>query len=443
MRARITKLWQDMQSSYYFIPALMAVIAVGLAMLTSHLDKTLDVNAIKKLGWFYANKADGARAILTTIAGSMITVAGVTFSMTMVAVSTASAQYGPRLIGNFMRDRANQFTLGTFTATFTYCLLILRTTRTGDGGTGDDLIAEFVPNISLLVALLLALASVAVLIFFVHHVPETLNVGNITARVGRQLRSDIQETFPSNLGGQGLDEVVGRLPIHQKIDQGFKVRAREEGYLQALDVVTLIKVAKEHSGCIEVLKRPGDFIVAESVVAKVSENISVEDDVEKLIINSFIVGTEKTSHQNTFFLADELVEILARAMSPGVNDPFTAINCINWFHSATIAMMSGKTPSKYRLDEEGAIRVIAPHVTFEQFADVIFGQSRSYIASDRNASLAMVGVLGECVSSASSKNHENVLTGHAQKLLIACEQLMPSRVDFDEVKSAYEGEFQP
>lgn len=163
MNARLIKLWQDLQSSYYFIPGLMALAAIVLAEITCNIDSKFDIAIMKKMGWFYSNEADGARSILSTIAGSMITVAGVTFSMTMVAVSSASAQYGPRLIGNFMRDRANQFTLGTFTATFVYCLLILRVTHSGE--TGAESIAEFIPNISLLVALVLTLASVAVLIF--------------------------------------------------------------------------------------------------------------------------------------------------------------------------------------------------------------------------------------------------------------------------------------
>ena len=123
MNARLIKFWNDLQSSYYFIPSLMALAAVLLAFLTSYIDKTFDFEIAQKLGWFYSNKADGARAILTTIAGSMMTVAAVTFSITMVAVTSAAGQYGPRLIGNFMRDRANQITLGTFTSTFVYCLL--------------------------------------------------------------------------------------------------------------------------------------------------------------------------------------------------------------------------------------------------------------------------------------------------------------------------------
>ncbi|MDA8708796.1 DUF2254 domain-containing protein [Hellea sp.] len=163
MNARLIKIWQDLLSSYYFIPALMALGAFVLAFITCHLDRNISTTTIKNLGLFYSNSPDSAHAILATIAGSMITVAGVTFSMTMVAVTSASAQFGPRLIGNFMRDKANQFTLGTYTATFVYCLLIMRIARVGNSETAQNGVTEIVPNISLLVALGMTLTSVGVL----------------------------------------------------------------------------------------------------------------------------------------------------------------------------------------------------------------------------------------------------------------------------------------
>jgi uncharacterized membrane protein len=168
MKTRIGHLWDKLNSSLWFIPALMAAASAGLSIVTVNLDWSVKEKLIKNTGWIWAGGAEGAREILSTIAGSMITVAGVTFSITVVVLTLASSQFGPRLLRNFMRDSGNQVVLGTFISTFTYGLLVLRTIRSGDG-------PEFVPHISVTVGMALALASLGVLIYFIHHVSVSIN----------------------------------------------------------------------------------------------------------------------------------------------------------------------------------------------------------------------------------------------------------------------------
>ena len=190
MRAHLLDLWDTLRSSYWFIPSLMAVGAVVLSVVTTMADGRVGSDWIDGVSWLYANKPEGARTLLSTVAGSMIGVAGVTFSITIASVVYASGQYGPRLLSNFMRDTGNQVTLGTFIATFLYGLLVLRTIRTADEGSGGanpsgDLTGAFVPHIAILVGLVLALASIAVLIYFIHHVPDSIHVSNVIAGIGR------------------------------------------------------------------------------------------------------------------------------------------------------------------------------------------------------------------------------------------------------------------
>ena len=441
MNARLIKLWQDLLSSYYFIPTLMAVGAVILAFFTSHLDKNISGSAIRELGWFYSNSADGARAILSTIAGSMITVAGVTFSMTMVAVTSASAQFGPRLIGNFMRDKANQFTLGTFTATFVYCLLIMRVARIGDGENVENGVSAIVPNISLLVALGMTLTSVGVLIYFIHHIPETLNVGNITARVGRKLRSEIDSLFPQSIGNDDTDNIE-----HEDryiLNEAVKVRADYEGYVQALNNKALMKIAQSHDLVIRLQFRPGDFCVKGNVLAHVwgveeSDGKNDDTNIAAEVKSCFAMGHERTIHQNILFLADELVEILARALSPGVNDPFTAINCMNWFHSALEALSIAKFPSPYRHDENGDMRIIAYPVSFDRFVSVICDQSRSYIASDRNTALHMMSILTELTAGCEHPERKMTFKHQLEQLFIAAQSQLTGAIDLQDVKTHYQ-----
>ena len=441
MNARLIKFWNDLQSSYYFIPGLMALGAVLLAMLTSHIDKSWDYEIAEKLGWFYSNKADGARAILTTIAASMMTVASVTFSITMVAVTSAAGQYGPRLIGNFMRDRANQITLGTFTSTFVYCLLILRITRTGDVSGLENGVAEFVPNVSLLVAMGLTMASVGVMIFFIHHIPETLNVGNITGRVGRKLRNDIKEMFPDKIGEGNIDaDIDTNLKVYHHKDAS-EVTAKAEGYIQAVNETALMDWAREHDAVIRLQYRPGDFAVNGDVLMRVwsatGSRLSLSQKDLKLIRGGYAMGQDRTAHQNILFLADELVEILARALSPGINDPFTAINCINWFQSAINAMMHAQPPSPLRRDESGSVRIISYPISFERFLSVICDQSRAYIATDRNTTFKMLTVLTELISCAQTDEQRDMLCLQLDKLELAALEALPSNVEKDELKKQF------
>lgn len=439
MNARLIKLWNDLQGSYYFIPGLMAIGAVLLAMFTSHIDRTWDYKLADNLGWFHSNKADGARAILTTIAGSMMTVASVTFSITMVAVTSAAGQYGPRLIGNFMRDRANQVTLGTFTSTFVYCLLILRVSGTGDASGLENGAAEFVPNLSLLVAMGLTMFSVGVMIFFIHHIPETLNVGNITAQVGRQLRRDIQRMFPDKIG-EGLIESTDEIHKYHH-SEASDVKGNFEGYIQAINETVLINWAKNNDAVIRLDYRPGDFVVDGKALMRVwkrdGSTASLDDDDLKKLRAGYAMGHDRTAHQNILFLADELVEILARALSPGINDPFTAINCINWFHSSIKAMMDVKPPSALRKDEDDNLRVISHPVSFDRFVSVICDQSRPYIATDRNTTLKMLTVLTELAARANTHEQREILIKQLQNLEIASAESLPSTLEKGELKRAF------
>ncbi|MDB2438304.1 DUF2254 domain-containing protein [Hellea sp.] len=441
MNARLIKIWQDLLSSYYFIPALMALGAFVLAFITCHLDRNISTTTIKNLGLFYSNSPDSAHAILATIAGSMITVAGVTFSMTMVAVTSASAQFGPRLIGNFMRDKANQFTLGTYTATFVYCLLIMRIARVGNSETAQNGVTEIVPNISLLVALGMTLTSVGVLIYFIHHIPETLNVGNITARVGRKMRSEIDSLFPRSIGKANED--TANYEERYLLSEADGVSANYEGYIQTLHNTALIKIAQSHNLIIRVQFRPGDFCIKGNILAhfwhlNASPSVDEDTDIVAEIRACFAMGHERTVHQNILFLADELVEILARALSPGVNDPFTAINCMNWFHSSLKAYSVADTPSPYRYDEAGDMRVIAYPVSFDRFLSVICDQSRTYVASDRNTALHMMSILTELAAGCEHPERKMAFKHQLELLYAAAQSQLAGAIDLEDAKAHYQ-----
>jgi uncharacterized membrane protein len=196
MYAHLLKTLNDLRASYWFIPFCMLLSAIALAWITRWLDSTSIVENLKYSSTILASGATDARAILSVIATAVMGVAGVTFSITIVAVSFASSNFGPRLIGNFMRDKGSQLTLGTFVGTFAYCLVILVTVQGKSIDSTGVPLESFVPYLSVITSVVLALLCIGVLIYFIHHVAETINIENIIDDIGRQLHSRINETYP-------------------------------------------------------------------------------------------------------------------------------------------------------------------------------------------------------------------------------------------------------
>ena len=427
MSARLLAFWDDIRSSYWFIPTLMVLAAIALSFVTTTIDGRIGAGWIENVSWLYGNKPDGARGLLSTVAGSMIGVAGVTFSITIASVVYASGQYGPRLLTNFMQDRGNQITLGTFIATFLYCLLVLRTVRAADEVTGGDnpagdVVGAFVPHVAIATALVLVLASVGVLIFFIHHVPHSIHVSNLIAGVGGDLEKHINMLFPRRIGeGRPDEETREDDEIRTDLPEDFvreadPICADSAGYIQGVSEEGLIDIAREHDLLIRMRRRPGDFVAEGDVLVLAWPSSRVDQEVRDRLRIAFAWGSQRSAVQDARFLVNELVEIAARALSPGVNDPFTAITCLDWLGAALKTLTEREFPSVRRYDEEGALRVIAEPTTFEEFVQHVFGQLRPYAASDRNAALHALRVLGEIGGRTENPDHRASLRRQADAL---------------------------
>jgi uncharacterized membrane protein len=240
----------------------MALVTIGLSFATLAIDWTVKQKVIEQVGWLWAGGPSGAREILSTIAGSMITVAGVAFSITIVVLALASSQFGPRLLRNFMRDTSNQVVLGSFISTFIYCLLILRTIR-------DDGASEFVPHISVTLGIVSALASLGVLIYFIHHVSVSIQAPMVIARVAEELDRGIARLFPEkvgqNIGEQGNKQPASDLPA-EFFRQASAVPSSATGYLQAVAAGALMAIAEEKDLVLCLNYRPGQFCRARNRV---------------------------------------------------------------------------------------------------------------------------------------------------------------------------------
>lgn len=378
MKTWLNTYWESLRGNFWFVPTIMVVAAVALSWITINLDKVAAASSgAAALGWTFTRGPEGSRALLSTVAGSMMTITSVTFSITIVALQLASSQFGPRLLRNFMRDLGNQVSLGTFIATFAYCLLILRTVN----GTERE---QFVPHISVTVGLLLALTSLGVLIYFINHAAASIQVENVIGNVSADLAEAINRLYPESLGPRppGDPNDAGSAGAPEGFDhESAPVAATRSDYLQAVDLDGLIALAKKHDLIIHVMHRPGKFLVKGSELAKVWPSQRLDDDIAAAIRRAFYLGRHRTLSQDIEFAIDQLVEIAVRALSPGVNDPFTAINCVDRLGAALVMLLEKKFPSAFR-HIDGQLRVIVEMSSIEGIINASFDQIRQAARND-------------------------------------------------------------
>jgi uncharacterized membrane protein len=406
MTPRPLKLLEAVRASYWFIPGVMAVAALILGATLVYTDAVIGSGWLDKIAVYQSNKPAGAREVLATIAGSSITVAGTVFSVTIVAISFAAGQYGPRLLTNFMADRGNQVTLGTFAATFLYCLEVLRTIRGGED-------SAFVPDLAVSIALVLAVASILVLIYFIHHVPSSIHVNTVVAHVGCSLLAGIEDRFPRHLGGAGGE------PARTPAEAPAPLDSAAIGYVQSVSEEMLMEVASRRDLLVRMRSQPGDFVRPGRPIADVWPAERVDDATRAELLKAFAVGDRRSPAQDLNFLADELVEIATRALSAGVNDPTTAITCLEWLAAAAAKIGGRDEPDRCRVDKGGKLRVIAEPATFATFVSRVFGGLRQYVAGDANAAGRALSLLAELSHATSRPDQRRVLEHEAAALRAA------------------------
>jgi uncharacterized membrane protein len=346
--------WETLSGSYWFIPAVLGVIAVLLSIVTVTIDQRIGDDWIVGLDMlvFAPMQGAGARAVLTTIAASMITVAGVVFSLTLLVLTQASSQFGPRRLLNFMHDRTNQIMLGAFVATFVYALLVLRVVTDGADGGGS---VAFVPQVSVLTSLVLAFATVGLLVYFFHHIAESVRATHVLGDVDTALQ-DMLDDLPEP---GGSDEPAAEdIPTNFRDDVGV-IDAKRGGYLQSVAVKTLVNAAVEHDAVVRVLPTVGSFVTRGAPVAEVHPAAAVAA-VQGAVHRSVTTGNDRSLTQDLGFVFDELLEIALRALSPSMNDPFTARACIDRIAQGLLRLDRCGLPGQVHVDDDGVVRAFVP-----------------------------------------------------------------------------------
>ncbi len=441
LRSRFLNLWESVRSSYWFVPSLMAAGACLLASGLLHLDETAPDEWLEEIPWLYTGTAEGARSLLAAIASSMIGVAGVVFSIAIVSLTLASNQFGPRLLRNFMRDTGNQITLGTFLSAFLYCLLVLRKVQGSEANGG-----AFVPQISLLVSLLMAIASIGVLIYFIHHAAESIQAPHVITSVSHELMTSIRQLFPKEIGSSSWvnsEEGVEAVDATNVPDpaNAVKVSAPIGGYIQRIESDHLLSVARDRDLLMRVEHRPGQFVQPGDPLLSVWPALAANDATIQELQQTFSIGRHRSPAQDVEFAIEQLVEVAVRALSPGINDPFTAMQCIDSLGEALSLLATRHFPSPVRRDDSGQRRVIAYPKSFGGVLDASYNQIRQYGGNSPDVLLRMLEAMARIAHRIHRSEDGEALAEHAEmvysRAMSAARQIGGPR-DFRKIEKRYE-----
>ena len=428
---RAQALWIALTTSLWFIPSVIVGLSVLLALGLVELSAIVGGEALARFPRLFGAGAAGSRGMLSTIAGSVITVAGVTFSITIAALALASAQYTPRVLRTFMGDRANQVVLGTFMGVFSYCLVVLRTIRGGDEG-------AFVPSIAVLGGFVLAMLSVAVLIFFIHHIAEALQASTILDRVRRSTEEAIDNLFPDPEPVAWDDSAAAGGAPPFAAGRWRALASSRTGYVQSVDLEGLTAFAREHGLVLRMERAVGDFVTCGAPLVSIAtetpagraagrQPASPPEEVESC--NSlFTISAHRTVEQDVAFGVLQMVDIALKALSPGINDTTTAVTCVD--HLGAVLSRAAERrigPPAHDAGRAGHVLVAGP--AFDTLVDLAFDDIR------RNAggNVTVLGRLFDALEGISlftaNPDRRRVLVDQVALVAEACDRTVPSLSD--------------
>ena len=371
---KLKRFWSNLRSSFWFMPSLIVVVSIGFAVALIEADSAGSDRWLAQWPRLFGAGAEGARGMMSTIAGSMMTVVGVTFSMILVVLALASSQYTSRILRNFMRSRVTQAVLGIFAGIFTYSLIVLRTIRGGDGGT-------FVPSLAVFFGFVMALGGVGALMFFIHHIASSIQASSIIASVAQETIAAIDRLFPERLG-EGPVEDEDEQTLRPPAERNWRaVLAKESGYIQSVNNAALLRLARGRKTIVWMEHGIGDFVVQNTTLASLALEDPPDQETIAALQSTFSISNHRTVEQDAAFGIRQIVDVALKALSPGVIDTTTAVTCVDYLTAILARIAPRQIPSSRRY-EEGELRVIAKGPSFESLLAESFDQLRSLAKGD-------------------------------------------------------------
>jgi len=423
--------WEELRTTLWVVPSLLVVVALVLFVITFSIDVAAYHKHLVLPTWIRTGSADAERQVLIAIAAAVITVVGVVFSITILALTLASQQFGPRMMRNFVRDVGNQVTLGVFVATFVYSVLALVSI--------NSLSRSFVPYLSTSVAEVLLLLDLVVLIYFIHHIAKSIQLPEVIAGIADDLMHSIDAEFPDRVGalpvperihhtGKSVQELVQLLE-----ERGAEVPSQVSGYIQYVGYAQLIAIATRTDSVIRLEHRPGHFLATGRALATVWPR-GAAPEVAQALSRAHVTGPHRTLVQDPVFAIDQLVEIAIRALSAAVNDTFTALTCIDWLSSG-LGRVSGRVLDEgvYR-DGAGYVRLIESDPSYARMVKRSFDKIRQAAGGMPAVLIRLVDSIGSIMLDTTGPGQLVVLRQQADMVLRLAELTVAEANDLEEIR---------
>jgi uncharacterized membrane protein len=428
--------WEELRTTLWVVPTILIVVSVLLFLVTFEIDLAAFHGHIHLPDWIRTGTADAERQVLIAIAAAVITVVGVVFSITILALTLASQQFGPRMMRNFVRDIGNQVTLGVFVGTFVYSVLALVSINSAS--------KDFVPYLSTSVAEALLMVDLAVLIYFIHHIAKSIQLPEVIAGIADDLMNSIDAEFPDKVGASPEAEQVVQKHAGKSVpelltlidERGAEVPSQVSGYIQYVGYSQLIGIATRTDSVIRLEHRPGHYLATGRALAMVWPR-GAAPEVARALSKAHVTGPHRTLVQDPVFAIDQLVEIAIRALSAAVNDTFTALTCIDWL-SAGLGRVSGRVLDEgvYR-DGEGNVRLIESDPSYARMVNRAFDKIRQSAARNPAVLIRLVDSLGSIMLDTTSPGQRVVLRRQADMVLRVSEETVTEPNDLEEIRFRY------
>ncbi len=421
-----------LRTNFWLVPTVEVLAAVALFCATLEVDRAVYHGVLRLPAWVENGSADTAREILLAVAAAIMTVIGINFSVTIVTLTLASTQFGPRMLRNFIRDRGTQLTLGTFVATAVYCVLVLLSIGPAEHGV-------FVPHLSVSVVFVLVLVDLAVLIYFLHHIAIQIQLPFVIAAIAGDLTRYLGVRKPDirmSTGDQQDDPDEIAALIETIESSGAMIPTPKGGYLQAIRYDKLIRAASAADAVVRVPYRPGNFLVEGRKLAAVWPP-EAAGRITRCLRRAQITGPVRTLAQDPAFGIDQLVEIAIRALSPAVNDTFTALSCVDWLGDTLCKLVRVWAPAQVYRDRAGAVRIICEQVSYENLVQRSFAKVRQ--ASSGMPALLMreLEALKAIMEQTTDADQARVLMDQAAMIQRANLESVPEESDRADVERRY------
>jgi uncharacterized membrane protein len=405
---RIKKLWSTLRSSFWFMPSWIVLSSVAAAVVLIEVDYHGGTQWLNRWPLLFGSGADGARGMMSTIAGSMMTVVGVTFSMILVVLAMASSQYTSRILRNFTRSSVTQAVLGIFAGIFTYCLIVLRTIRSGDEG-------AFVPSLAVFFGFVLALGGVGALMFFIHHIASSIEASSIIASIAQETIAAMDRLFPENLGQEPDENEDDRAQRPLAERNWIAVLAKETGYIQSVNNAAILHLACDNKTIVRMDHGIGEFVVQGTKLASLALEDPPPEETIADLQSAFSISNHRTVEQDAAFGIRQIVDVALKALSPGINDTTTAVMSVDYLASVLARVAPRQIPSSHRF-EDGELRVIAKGPSFESLLAESFDQIRRSAKGDVVILSRILGALQLLAGLTASPSRRRAIREQTQRI---------------------------